>query len=85
MSRSTILILFTVVGCSLDDPSTTHPAVVIENDETQPIYDYDEAIREVVYVESTIDSDHDGKLDRIALDIMRPKETSGELKVATVM
>ncbi|WP_394619821.1 CocE/NonD family hydrolase [Lentzea sp. JNUCC 0626] len=30
------------------------------------------AITETVYVESTIDSDADGKLDRIAADVMRP-------------
>ncbi|HUQ55796.1 CocE/NonD family hydrolase [Lentzea sp.] len=30
------------------------------------------AVTETVYVESTIDSDSDGKLDRIAADVMRP-------------
>lgn len=33
------------------------------------------AITETVYVESTIDSDSDGKLDRIAADVMRPDTT----------
>jgi X-Pro dipeptidyl-peptidase len=57
-------------------------AIVVKNGETQPVYAYAEAIRESVFVESTIDSDHDGVLDRIALDIIRPKT---DRKVAIVM
>ncbi|MGI5500196.1 CocE/NonD family hydrolase [Lentzea sp. CA-135723] len=33
------------------------------------------AVTETVYVESTIDSDSDGRLDRIAADVMRPDTT----------
>ncbi|HEX8870294.1 MAG TPA: CocE/NonD family hydrolase, partial [Lentzea sp.] len=40
------------------------------------------AITETVYVESTIDSDADGKLDRIAADVMRPDTAA---KVPIVM
>lgn len=69
--------------------ATTAPAappwIVVENDETQPVFSYEEAIRETVYVESTIDSDFDGRLDLIAADVMRPKETETGMKVATVM
>ncbi|SDJ07527.1 X-Pro dipeptidyl-peptidase [Lentzea albidocapillata subsp. violacea] len=38
------------------------------------------AITETVYVESTIDSDADGKLDRIAADVMRP-DTAGRVPI----
>ncbi|WP_394836839.1 Xaa-Pro dipeptidyl-peptidase [Pendulispora rubella] len=61
------------------------PAIVVENNETQPVYSYEAAIREVIYVEAPIDSDADGKPDLIALDVMRPKETDEGLKAATVM
>ncbi|MDT7783399.1 MAG: X-Pro dipeptidyl-peptidase [Pseudonocardiales bacterium] len=38
------------------------------------------AITETVYVESTMDSDSDGKLDRIAADVMRP-DTAGKVPI----
>ncbi|WP_436374835.1 Xaa-Pro dipeptidyl-peptidase [Cytobacillus sp. BC1816] len=61
------------------------PAQRIEEVRSQPIYSYEEAIRETVYVESTLDSDENGKADRIAVDIIRPKETEEGLKVPVIM
>ncbi|UOE56184.1 Xaa-Pro dipeptidyl-peptidase [Cytobacillus oceanisediminis] len=60
-------------------------AAQIEEEKSQPIYSYEEAIRETVYVESTLDSDENGKADRIAVDIIRPKETEEGLKVPVIM
>ncbi|MBG9546792.1 Xaa-Pro dipeptidyl-peptidase [Cytobacillus firmus] len=60
-------------------------AAQIEDVKSQPIYSYEEAIRETVYVESTLDSDENGKADRIAVDIIRPKETEEGLKVPVIM
>ncbi|WP_282141607.1 Xaa-Pro dipeptidyl-peptidase [Cytobacillus oceanisediminis] len=60
-------------------------AAKIEEVKSQPIYSYEEAIRETVYVESTLDSDENGKADRIAVDIIRPKETEEGLKVPVIM
>ncbi|MBX9975884.1 Xaa-Pro dipeptidyl-peptidase [Cytobacillus firmus] len=57
----------------------------IEDVKSQPIYSYEEAIRETVYVESTLDSDENGIADRIAVDIIRPKETEEGLKVPVIM
>jgi X-Pro dipeptidyl-peptidase len=54
-------------------------------DETQPIYSYAEAIRETVFIESGMDSDNDGRRDRIAADVMRPKETNTGLRAPSVM
>jgi X-Pro dipeptidyl-peptidase len=59
-------------------------AIVVENGETQPVYTYPDAIRETVFVEAAMDSDHDGKPDRIAVDIVRPKTDPGK-KVAVIM
>ncbi|WP_328478210.1 Xaa-Pro dipeptidyl-peptidase [Actinoplanes sp. NBC_00393] len=39
---------------------------------TQPIYDYASAIREQVWVQTTVDSDADGAPDRVAVRIIRP-------------
>lgn len=43
---------------------------------TQPVYDYAGAIRESVYVDTTMDTDSDGTNDVIAVDIVRPRETA---------
>ncbi len=43
---------------------------------TQPVYDYADAIRESVYVDTKMDTDSDGSNDVIAVDIVRPRETA---------
>lgn len=57
----------------------------LENGVTEPIYSYQDAITETIYVESTMDSDRDGDLDRIAVDIIRPLETEDNLSVPIIM
>src|SRR5699024_655998 len=52
---------------------------------TEPIYSYEDAIKETIYVESTLDSDKDGNPDRIAIDVMRPQETKNGLEVPVIM
>ncbi|MRX73072.1 CocE/NonD family hydrolase [Bacillus lacus] len=52
---------------------------------SQAQYSYKDAIRETVFVETKLDSDGDGKPDRIAVDIMRPKESDSGLKVPVIM
>lgn len=51
------------------------------NGKTLPVFDPHQLIREVVYVESPQDSDHDGKRDLLKAEILRPKETENGLKV----
>ncbi|MDP9870059.1 MULTISPECIES: Xaa-Pro dipeptidyl-peptidase [Streptosporangium] len=59
---------------------------LIENNETQPIYSRADALTETVFVEvAGVDSDRDGRPDRVAVDIMRPKETASGLKVPVIM
>jgi X-Pro dipeptidyl-peptidase len=60
-------------------------SIVVEDGVTQPVFSYEDAIRETVWVVAQTDSDDDGRLDRIAIDIMRPAETEAGMKVATVM
>ncbi|MQY07944.1 Xaa-Pro dipeptidyl-peptidase [Actinomadura macrotermitis] len=59
--------------------------IVVKDGVTQPVFSYKDAIREHVYVESPLDSDNDGKKDRINVDIVRPKETRQGLRVPVVM
>ena len=51
------------------------------NGKTLPVFDPHKLIREVVYVESPQDSDHDGKCDLLKAEILRPYETENGLKV----
>jgi X-Pro dipeptidyl-peptidase len=46
----------------------------IANGVSQPIYSYDNAIRETVWVDVGTDLDNDGTTDRVAVDIIRPAE-----------
>ncbi|TYB43087.1 Xaa-Pro dipeptidyl-peptidase [Actinomadura chibensis] len=61
------------------------PKIVVKHGVTQPVFSYKDAIREHVYVESSVDSDGDGKKDRVNVDIIRPKETESGLKVPVIM
>ncbi|MEU1719812.1 Xaa-Pro dipeptidyl-peptidase [Nonomuraea sp. NPDC005692] len=61
------------------------PAITFQNGRTQPVFSYADAVREHVYVESTVDSDLDGALDRVRVDIIRPKESGPGLKVPVII
>ena len=60
------------------------PKIKIEDGMTQPVFSLDDAIVERVFVETAIDSDGDGKKDRVRADIIRPKETEEGLKVPVI-
>jgi len=51
---------------------------------TQPVYDYTQAIRERLLVETTVDSYADGVRDRVEVRIIRPRETDSGLKVPVI-
>jgi X-Pro dipeptidyl-peptidase len=55
---------------------TTSPHIVVTGGMTQPVFSLADAIEERVYVQTPVDTDHDGKLDRVAIDISRPRETA---------
>lgn len=61
------------------------PTVVIRDGATQPVFSFADAVREKIFVESPVDSDNDGRLDRVALFVTRPKETDAGLKVASIV
>ncbi len=42
--------------------------------ESRPVYSYENAIRESVWVDTGIDGDANGRTDRVAVDIVRPRE-----------
>ena len=51
------------------------PWLVVENGQTQPQFDFAQAIEETVFVETELDSDGDGTRDRVRIRISRPAET----------
>ncbi|MGW3128896.1 Xaa-Pro dipeptidyl-peptidase [Streptomyces sp. NPDC001123] len=54
--------------------------------ESRPVYSYANAIRESVWVDTGLDSDGDGKTDRVAADIVRPSEPAAQgRKVPVIM
>ncbi|MFC5833116.1 Xaa-Pro dipeptidyl-peptidase [Nonomuraea insulae] len=62
------------------------PAIRIGNNATQPVFSRADAVKQTVFVEvAGTDSDNDGAPDRVAVDILRPKETDEGLKVPVIM
>ena len=51
---------------------------------TQPVFSYKKAIRQTVYVQSSVDQDRDGDLDLLATDIIRPRATRRGLDVPVI-
>ncbi|ETY75016.1 Xaa-Pro dipeptidyl-peptidase [Lactiplantibacillus fabifermentans] len=51
------------------------------NGKAQAVFDTDDLIRDVVYVEAPLDTDNDGHRDLLKVEILRPAETATGLKV----
>ena len=51
---------------------------------TEPVHDYAQAIREQVWVQTPVDSDADGRPDRVAVRIIRPRASADGLKVPVI-
>ncbi|MEU6023057.1 Xaa-Pro dipeptidyl-peptidase [Micromonospora sp. NBC_01739] len=70
-------------------PALAQPAqanqLVIADGVTQPVFGYADAIRERIFVTSDVDTDSNGELDVVAMDIIRPKASDQGLRVPVVM
>jgi X-Pro dipeptidyl-peptidase len=60
------------------DERTPPPWLSVQDGVTQPVFPFENAIEEVVFVESEVDSDRDGRRDRVAITISRPGETESQ-------
>ncbi|MEV6493730.1 CocE/NonD family hydrolase, partial [Actinoplanes sp. NPDC051633] len=60
------------------------PAAAAPPAPTEPVYDYTQAIRERVWVQTTVDSDFDGQRDRVAVRIIRPRESGPRTKMPAI-
>lgn len=66
-------------------PAVAPVGIVVKDGLTQPVFSLADAVQERVWVGTRLDTDHDGKLDRIAIDIARPRETeTAGLKVPVI-
>jgi X-Pro dipeptidyl-peptidase len=62
------------------------PPPFVRGGETVPTYLYADAIRESVWVQAPTDADQDGVPDRIAVDLVRPREAAAAgIKVPVIM
>ncbi|MFE8990352.1 Xaa-Pro dipeptidyl-peptidase [Streptomyces collinus] len=62
------------------------PAAPAAPSGSEPVYSYENAIREAVWVDTGLDGDRDGKPDRVAVDIVRPRETARQgRKIPVIM
>ncbi len=63
------------------------PVVTVGADgKTAPVFDYTQAVRERVFIPvANTDTDSDGIVDRIAIDIVRPKESGPAVKVPAII
>ncbi|MET0297610.1 MAG: CocE/NonD family hydrolase [Microbacterium sp.] len=62
------------------------PAIPVVDGKTQPVFDYASSIRERVFIPvEGVDQDLDGVTDVTAIDIIRPAETAGDVKVPAII
>jgi X-Pro dipeptidyl-peptidase len=62
------------------------PVITVQDGKTQPVFSYQDAIRERVFIPvAGVDQDNDGVTDRVAIDIIRPKESGPSLKVPAII
>jgi len=74
----------TVLAGAVPAVAVASRPVTVADGVTQPVYDYTQAIRERLVVETGVDSDADGRRDRVEVRIIRPRETEQGLKVPVI-
>jgi X-Pro dipeptidyl-peptidase len=68
-----------------DDLPVPPPWLRVEDGVSQPQFDLANAIEETLFVQTEVDSDHDGRRDRVRLQLSRPGETESQgIKVPVV-
>ena len=81
MMAATVVVLPLVAVNAAADP-VREPVFV--DGQAQPVYDPSDVVREDVWVEAGVDSDHDGVEDVVHVEIVRPRETEEGLRVPVV-
>ncbi|GAB3550466.1 X-Pro dipeptidyl-peptidase [Actinopolyspora lacussalsi] len=63
---------------------TRPPEPVIEDGAAQPVFDASNAVREDLFVTADVDSDGDGRDDRVHVQVVRPEETEHGMRAPVV-
>jgi X-Pro dipeptidyl-peptidase len=84
-STAAVLAVVATIGTAGPAAAADVSGIVVEHGVTQPVFGYDDAIRERVLIDSPYDSDDDGARDVIAVDIMRPAASERGLRVPVIM
>jgi X-Pro dipeptidyl-peptidase len=80
--RSLAAVALTALMATLLTPAAAHSAPR----ESRPVYSYENAVREAVWVDTGLDGDGDGRTDRVAADIIRPREPAQQgRKIPVIM
>jgi X-Pro dipeptidyl-peptidase len=83
------LVVTGLAGVLIAPPAAAAPAPRpphIVGTHTEPVYDYADAIRESVWVTTSLDNDRDGVPDKVAVDLIRPRETAAAgVKIPVIM
>ena len=69
----------------LAQAQTPPSGISIVDGTTAPVFDYQQATRERVYIPNGLDQDNDGVEDRTVIEIIRPKESGPSLKVPAII
>ncbi|WP_030781190.1 Xaa-Pro dipeptidyl-peptidase [Streptomyces sp. NRRL S-920] len=72
--RSLLTATLAALLATLMAPGAARGAAPEAPRESRPTYSYENAIRESVWVDTRIDGDTNGRTDRVAVDIVRPRE-----------
>src|SRR5262245_14172881 len=72
--RRVVLACACACASALATTGTAHAQTIVDG-KTAPVFDYDQAVRERVYIPNGQDADMDGVEDRTAIEIMRPNTT----------
>ncbi len=73
------------LALSCAGPAFAQSLPTVVDGKTAMVSDYDQAIRERVYIPNGLDADRDGVEDRTAIEIMRPRESSATMKVPAII
>jgi X-Pro dipeptidyl-peptidase len=85
-TRSAIRVIATAITVAVLAPiaASVTPVHAQPTRNTEPIHDYASAIRERLFVQSSVDSDGDGARDRVEVRVIRPAATANGLKVPVI-
>ncbi|MGW5054424.1 Xaa-Pro dipeptidyl-peptidase [Actinokineospora sp. NPDC004072] len=68
-------------------PATAHadpPAPVFVDGQAQPVFSPTDVVRESLWVTAPVDSDRDGRRDRVYVEVVRPRATEAGMRVPVV-